>query len=244
MILGHGTMKAMKFFVQESENEPTKTYVYEETDLERACRGPVLFGHIHQFMGLGTTGQVYYVGPFTMLERGWQNAGFVVGGIYDNDRSIFKIEQYINEDSANYYDLTITEDMLRDIPVEDIVSTIKTMADEGKPNDLFTLRITRGDFNAAADRVMIIENIFRKDPRFSIVKKIKTAKVEEQERAHEDHLKRYGYLLDGSMDLPSILYTYYTNDVRPTIPDQRSPEASLTIDDFRSVIEGGETNEK
>lgn len=237
LILGHGTMTSMQFIVQESENEPTKTYLYDPADLEGACVGPVLFGHVHQYMRLGTTGQVRYVGPFTMLERGWQDAGFVVGGICNEDRSRFKVEHYINSDSANYYDLNVTEDMLREIPVEEIIATIQEIADEAKPNDLFTLRITRGDFTAASDRVMIIENVFRRDGRFSIIKKVKTAREEERERTHEERRKKYEYLLDESTDLPSILYTYYISDVKPTFPNSGAPEANLTEEDFRQALE-------
>ena len=236
MIIGHGTISQMQFFVQESENMPTKTYVFDANDLIRASKGPVLFGHIHQYQSIG--GQFYYVGPFTMLERGNVDAGFVIAGIYNKDRTKFKVEHYINPDSASYFELNVTKNMLDNIPIDDIVSAIDDIIKDAKENDLITMRITRGDSTESAEKVMILETRYRKDKRFSIIKKIKNKQQEEHDKRQADRKDKYAYLMDENIELPSILYTYYVSDVRPTIPDQNSTAASLTEDDFRKALGG------
>lgn len=234
LILGHGMISQMQFFTQESENMPTKTYIFDAHELNYACKGPVLFGHIHQYQSI--EGQFYYVGPFTMLERGNVDAGFVIAGIYDKDRTKYKVEHYINPDSAAYHEIDVTAKILRDIPIDEIVEAIDEIAADAKDNDLITLRITRGDETESAEKVMILENRYRKDKRFSIVKKVKNKKEEEHDRAQADRKKKYEYLMDENMELPSILYTYYVSDVLPTLPDKKSVAACLTEDDFRRAL--------
>ena len=233
MILGHGLIDQMQFFVQESENSPTKTYVYDTDKLVMASKGPVLFGHIHQYQSYQR--KFYYVGPFTMLERGGTDAGFVVVGISTRDRGKYEVEHYINPDSAAYYDITVTEKMLDDIPISEIMRGIDSIVAEAKTNDLFTLRITRGDAIGGADRVASLESRYRSDKRFSIIKKIKTKKDIERDKAQEERKQKYSYLLDQNVDMADILYTYYINDVKPMYePDQ--PSAKLVKEDFRKAL--------
>lgn len=234
-ILGHGMIEQLQYVQQESENIPTKQYIYDAKKLMKACRGPVLFGHVHQYQHLDQ--KFYYVGPFTMLERGWQDAGFAVIGISDADHSKYKVEHYINPDSANYYNLVVTKKLLEEIPIDDIVAAIDDILAEAKPNDLITLRINRTSEIESADKVLLLENRYRDDKRISIVKKIKSKQEAEREQEHEEVLRQCAYLMDESLDLYDIAYQYYINDVKPTIPDQRSPEASLTKEDFKKAFE-------
>lgn len=235
MILGHGTIEQMQFIHQESENVPTKTYYYDVYDLIRATKGPILFGHIHQYQHLNS--KFYYVGPFTMMERGWQDAGFCILGIYDKDRTKFKVEHVINPDSAEFYDINITGKILDNIPIDTIIETIDDILSKAKRNDLITIRIHRGSDMESSDKVMMLENRYRKDGRISIVKKIKSAKEDAREHEHAELMERYEYLLDQSLDLPTIVYKYYVDEFKPKIPDQRSPAASLTEDDFIYAFE-------
>lgn len=234
MILGHGMISAMQYATQESENMPTKTYVYDVDKLQAASKGPVLFGHIHQYQRFGK--RFCYVGPFTMLERGNEDAGFVIGAIYSKDRTKFKFEHYLNPDSAAYYEINVTSKILNTVPIDDIISAIDEIAAEGKANDLFTLRITRGDDATASDKVLMLETRYRKDGRFSILKKIKSKQEEEREREQADRKDRFAYLMDENEDLSVILYTYYKNEVKPTIPDSNSTIAMLTEEDFERVL--------
>ena len=239
LIIGHGMIETFQYVTQESENMPTKTYVYKVDDLCRACKGPVMFGHIHQDSRTPNKhgiDQVFYCGPFTLLERGGRSAGYLVGGIYDKDRTKFRIEHYDNPDAGEYYDLEVTPEMLKDLPINDLVEAIQQIADEGKDNDLFTLRITREDDMSSADKVLILEGRFRRDHRFSIVKKVKSAKEIEREEKVKERKEKYSYLMDETIELPAILWSYYQTDVRPTIPDQTSQAASLTEQDFVDAL--------
>jgi len=238
MILGHGLIDQMQFFVQESENSPTKVYVYNVDKLMAASKGPVLFGHIHQYQNVDH--KFYYVGPFTMLERGYSDAGFAVVGISDRDRTKFKVEHWLNPDSATYYELSVTKELLDTVPVDDIMAEIDKLAEEAKENDLFTLRITRGSELEASDKVMMLESRYRKDRRFSIIKKVKNKKEQEREKEQAARKERFAYLMDESLELPSILYTYYTNEVQPTMPNRQSLAANITLEDFeRALKESG-----
>lgn len=234
LILGHGLISTMKFFVQESENMPTKTYEYEPDDLIDSSKGPVLFGHIHQYQTIRN--HFYYIGPFTLLERGGINSGFVIGGIYDKDRSKFKIEHYINPDAANYYDFHITRKILADYPIDEIFEAIDDLLKPTKENDLVTLRITRGDDIESADKVYMLESRYRKDPRISIVKKVKSTKEEEHEKENMERQEKYSYIMDTNLSMSEILFKYYETEVKPTLSDQYSAAAKITEDDFRRIL--------
>lgn len=238
MILGHGTISQMQYVIQESENMPTKTYIFDADELIQASKGPVLFGHIHQYQSIQR--HFYYVGPFTMLERGTTDAGFAVVGIYDKDRSKFKVEHYLNPDSAEYHELVVTRSILRDIPIDEIVEAIDEVAKDAKSNDLITLRIVLDDNRESADKVMILENRYRKDRRFSIIKKVKSKQEQDREKEQEKRREKVAYLMDENMELPSILYTYYTNEVKPTIPDRTSLEANITLEDFERALKASD----
>ena len=237
MILGHGMIEQMQYVQQESENVPTKTYYYDVNDLMRASKGPVLFGHIHQYQHMSE--KFYYIGPFTMLERGWYDAGFGIIGISDQDRTKFKVEHYINPDSASFYDIKVTRKILDEVPIDDIVEAIDEIVDNAKSNDLITLRINRGSEMESADKVMLLENRYRADKRISIIKKVKTKKEAEREQEHEAMMQKYSYLMDQSLELPTLAYQYYINDFKPMLPDQRGTAASLTEDDFKYAFEVG-----
>lgn len=235
LILGHGLISTMRFFVQETENSPTKTYEYDVDKLIDSSKGPVLFGHIHQYQSIRD--HFWYIGPFTLLERGGIDAGFVVGGIYDKDRTKFRIEHYVNPDSANYYDLNVTKEMIENYPVDDIISAIDDIISNSKENDLITLRITRGDELESIDKVLLLEGRYRKDNRFSIIKKIKTKKEEESEQRNQERKDKFAYIIDMNQDLSSILYKYYVDEMLPTLPDKTNPIAKLTEDEFKRILE-------
>ena len=234
LILGHGTVDAMKFFIQESEHYSTKTYVYNVDKLKQCCKGPVLFGHIHQFQCIRD--QFYYIGPFTLLERGGLNAGYVVGGIYDKDRTKWKVEQYENPDSAQYYDLIISKDIMDEHPIDEIIETIDDILKDAKENDLVTLRITRGDSMDAADKVLMLETRYRKDKRISIVKKIKTKSEEASERENQERKDKFSYIMDNTESMSSIMYKYYQTEIVPTLGDKDSAAANISIEDFKRIL--------
>lgn len=234
LILGHGLIDTMKFFVQESENMPTKTYEYNVDDLIASSKGPVLFGHIHQYQSVRR--HFYYVGPFTLLERGGVNSGFAVCGIYDKDRTKFKVEHYLNPDAANYYDFHITRKILSEYPIDEIFEAIDDLLKPTKENDLITLRITRGDDIGDADKVYMLESRYRKDRRISIVKKVKTEKEEESEKENTARKEKYSYIMDTNLSMAEILFKYYETEVLPTLSDKHSSAAKITEDDFRRIL--------
>lgn len=234
MILGHGLIDTMQHFVAESEHLSMKTYVYEVDKLIRSCKGPIFFGHIHQYQRIRD--QFFYVGPFTTLERGCFSAGFCVCGIADDDRHKFLTEYYPNPDSAEYFEFNLTKEVMDDYPIDDIIAVLDEKIGETKPNDLITLRITRGDNKDSLDRIMILEMRYRKDRRISIVKKIKSKFEEESEKRNADRKEKFGYIMDGNLSIAEIMHQYYLSDVLPTIEDKDSLPAKITIDDFKRIL--------
>lgn len=234
LILGHGLIDRMKFFVQESESMPTKTYEYKVEDLIDSCKGPILFGHIHQYQSI--LNRFWYVGPFTLLERGGINAGYAVCGIYDQDRTKFVVEHYVNPDSADYYNLDISKKVLEKYPIDEIIEAIDEILEDSKPNDLISLRITRGDELESVDKVILLESRYRKDKRISITKKIKSKREEESEQKNKERKEKFSYVLDENLSVADIFYKYYQDEIVPTLPDQFSPVAKLTIDQFKRIL--------
>ena len=235
LILGHGLINTMRFFVQDSENMPTKTYEFDVDKLNATCKGPILFGHIHQFQSVRD--QFYYIGPFTLLERGGINAGFIIGGIYDKDRTKYIIEQYENPDSAHYFDIDITEKILKQFPIDEIIEAIDDIISDAKENDLISLRITRGDELESADKVVMLETRYRKDSRFSIVKKIKSKQDEEAEKESQVHREKFAYLIDKNIEMADMFYRYYIEEFVPSLADKFSPVAKIKEEDFRRILE-------
>lgn len=234
IILGHGIIDTMRYFVQESEHMSSKTYVYPVENLKKACNGPILFGHIHQYQEIRD--QFYYVGPFTLLERGGINAGYLTVGMYDNDRSKFKVEQYINPSSARYLDLNINKKIMDECAIDQIVEAIDDIISDTKENDLITLRIIRGDAIDSIDKIAILEARYRKDKRINIVKKIKTKSEEESEQKNKERKDKFAYCMDNNLDMSEIMYRYYESEIMPTLGDKNSLAAKITIDDFKRIL--------
>lgn len=235
MILGHGTIDSMQYFIQESEALSTRTYLYDVDRLIRCCKGPIFFGHIHQPQVIRN--QFYYVGSFTTLERGVSDAGFLVCGIYENDHRKYRVERYLNKESADYLELVLSRNILSDYPIDEIIEAIDLSIKDCKPNDLITLRIKLGDERDSADKVVLLEERYRKDKRFSIVKKVKSIQEEESEKKNNELRTRYGYLMDPNPDMPSIIYKYYMEDVYPTMSEETRSRVQLTEEVIRSVLE-------
>lgn len=235
LILGHGTIDRMQFFIQESEELNMKTYLYDVDKLIRCSKGPVMFGHIHQYQAI--LNHFYYVGSFTTLERGTTNPGFLVSGIYDKDRSKFVVNHYANPDSAEYLELVVSKHLIDEYPIDDIMETIDEIIANRKDNDLITLRIMRGDERDSADKVLMLEDRYRKDKRFSIIKKVKSKREEEVEKKNQDLKDKYSYAFDQKLEMYEILWKYYQEDFLPTIEDPQSEIAKLTEDSFRRVLQ-------
>ena len=233
MILGHGTIDRMQFFIQESEQLSARTYLYDVDKLMHACKGPIFFGHIHEYQTI--LNKFYYVGPFTVLERGGTTAGFIVCGIYDKDRSKFIVNHYDNPDSAQYYELVVNKKLIDEYPIDEIMETIDEIIEDAKPNDLITLRITRGDERDSADKVLMLEERYRKDKRFSIVKKVKSKQEEESEKKNQNLKDRYAYAMDQNLEMYEILWKYYQEDFLPSV-DPESDIAKLTEENFKRIV--------
>lgn len=234
MILGHGTIDKMQFFQQESENMPMKSYVYKCKDLCHASRGPVFFGHIHEYHEYYD--QFYYCGPFTTLERGTTQAGYLLCAISSDDPSQYYVEHEQNPDAARYYEIVLDTNDILENDADTIIQAIDEYLKDSQPHDLITLRISRDNENTSADKVLLIESKYRLDKRFSIIKKIVSDDEEEKEKKYQERKSKYSYILDPTMKVPAIMYRYYDEDMRPKL-NPNSPEAKLLEEDFYNIFD-------
>ena len=234
MILGHGTIDKMQFFQQESENMPMKSYVYKCKDLCKASRGPVLFGHIHQYHEYFD--KFYYCGPFTALERGTTMAGYLLLAIDSKHPSNYYVEHVDNPDTARYYEIELDTDDILENSADQIIQAIDEYIADAQPHDLITLRIFRDNENTSADKVLLIEGKYRLDKRFSIIKKIVSDDEEEKQKKFIERKTKYSYILDSGLKVPTIMYRYYANDMKPKL-NPNSPEAKLTEEDFYNIFD-------
>lgn len=235
LILGHGLIDKMEFFVQESEESHMKTVVYKSDKLMNSCKGPVIFGHIHQFQHINN--KFFYTGSFTLLERGITNPGFLICGIYDPDRTKFCVERYSNTDAPVYHNWEIDEEMLAEIDITELMSALDTMVSELNDNDIVTLRIKRGDSISDSDKVLMLDTRYRSDKRIKITKSISTKGLREQEAKAVEDIEKYSYLFDENLPMGEMMWRYFDEDIKPTITDPSSKIASITKEDFDKMLE-------
>lgn len=236
MIFGHGTIDTLQFFVQESENLSAKSYTYDPDVLMKICKGPIQFGHIHQYQNLRD--RFYYAGPFTVLERGGYSAGFLITGIYNKDRSKYKVAYYPNPDSAQYYDFELTRKILAEYTIDEIIEAIELGIKDTKSNDLISIHITRNDTREDADKVLLLEEHFRRDRRISIVKKVKSAKTEEREKENNARKEKYAYVMDQNMELAPMMWKYFEEEIKPTMSEEQLRKVDFSEDTFRAILDG------
>lgn len=233
LVIGHGTISTMQFFVQESENMPTKTYVYNVDKLMSICRGPIIFGHIHQHIRYKE--KFFYVGSFDKLERGsdGQN-GFLVCGISTDNTSSYRVEQFINETASKYFNIELSKDIIRDSNIDDILHYLDLCIKDAGDTDLITIRITRDDDSDSMDKVLMIDARYRSDKRVSIKKKIKNKNKEDIERDMTNKKEKYSYIMDTNLSVSEIMYKYYDDGHRDKL-DLES-EVEVSVDLFREML--------
>lgn len=233
LIIGHGTISTMQFFIQESENMPTKTYIYNIDKLMSICRGPIIFGHIHQYTNYKN--KFYYTGSFDKIERGSGGAnGFLICGICDDDTSKYRVEQFVNENASKYFNIKLSKDIIRESNIDDILYYVDLCMKEVRPNDIVTISIDRDDDNASIDKVLMIDNRYRSDSRVSVKKKIKNKNKEEMEQVMQDKRDKYSYIMDPNLDVSEIMYRYYEEGYKEKIDIESKVEISL--DAFKKLL--------
>lgn len=233
LVIGHGTISTMQFFVQESENMPTKTYVYNVDKLMSICRGPIIFGHIHQHIRYKE--KFFYVGSFDKLERGsdGQN-GFLVCGISMDDSSNYKVEQFVNETASKYYNIELTKDIIRESSIDDLLYYLDLCISDAGDTDLISIKITRDDDNESMDKVLMIDARYRSDKRVSIKKKIKNKNKDDIEKDMSDKREKYSYIMDTDLNVSEIMYRYYEGGHKDKIDIESTVEVSVDV--FKEML--------
>jgi hypothetical protein len=227
LIFGHGEVDKLKFPYQESENDSVNPYIFPLDKMCKMCKGPIMFGHIHTHTVYKK--KFYYVGSFTKLERVNGTHGFLVCAIYDYDRTKFKVEQYINDDSIEYYEIEMDERDFKKHDTFEMISAIKSFVMDCKPNDIFTIRIKLSDKEDLTSHLYQIEDAFKSNKKISIVKKLISSVKEDRVNKIKEKKARLGYLHDESMSEEEIIYKYFVEEVKPNDPKLKNMILSLDI---------------
>lgn len=234
LILGHGLIDSMNFFVQESEEYAMRSVVYNSADLMKHSNGPVIFGHIHQFQHIKR--KFFYTGSFTLLERGVSNPGYLIGGILDDNRQKFLVERYINSDAPSYHEWKIDQELLSSCEIGELFAALDRLLEGIRENDIVTLKISRGDTMSEADKVIMLDTRYRADKRIRIIKSLVSESMDSYNEDVQKEITKFQYLFDEEIPLTDMMWKYFSEELKPNITDPSSRILSIEKKDFESMM--------
>ena len=167
-IIGHGMIDSVAFVPQDdSERIVRNAPVWKLEDLMNICKGPVIFGHIHDFHEFKD--KVYYCGSFSRFSfADKEDKGFLVFNINKENPENYEGTFYENEDAPTYKVINID-----DISNLDNEAKLKLINKTKKEYDFVKIKANKNN-NETLD---IIKNITSEDP--SIKMEIKNVSVED-----------------------------------------------------------------
>ena len=122
--------------------------------------------------------------------------------------------------------------------IDEIIEAIELGIKDTKSNDLISIHITRNDTREDADKVLLLEEHFRRDRRISIVKKVKSAKTEERERENNARKEKYAYVMDQNMELAPMMWKYFEEEIKPTMSEEQLRKVDFSEETFRAILDG------
>lgn len=191
IIIGHGMIDFVSFVDKEEESSesPVKSApVFKSSELMRICKGPIVFGHIHDAKEYKD--KIYYTGSFSRYSfADTEDKGFYKFS-YDKDKKKFN-SKFIENTMAPTY-VTIDIDEFQDISEDkkiDIIEEMKSKYDY--------IRFTSSD-SASID---IVRKLSENDSNIKIKVKnndIKEIKVDE----------KYRFILEKKYDVPETIQKF------------------------------------
>ena len=203
-IFGHGMVREVAFVAktQESENTMSKAPIFESKQLINACKGPVLFGHIH----IRTTVRkhLYYPGSFSRWRFGEEDPKGWYLCVYEPDTGKY-INRFIENTMAPEY-ITVSLELSEKYAQhpELIESTLKHI-----DADHIRLQIEIGDVDSAF-ALKYLTDTYGKGSKVKIdIKNREKEMAEEHENEIMEQLKdKYGFVFDESLTLAEVIQKF------------------------------------
>ena len=219
LILGHGMIDFVAFtgYENDSENRTHGTPTHKAEDLMRVTKGPILFGHIHDFHEYKD--QIYYSGSFTRYSFADQeDKGFLVAEFPDKKNSSeYELVMITNESAPTYGIIDL--DKVSAESLEEKLAYVEAMKEE------YTFVKFKASQKADID---IIRKVAEKDSSIKVQatnRKVEAVKVD----------KRYEFILNKELPLAETIERFIALN-------QPETEDSVPVAIIRNLIAPTDTN--
>ena len=203
-IFGHGMVREVAFVAksQESENTMSKAPIFESKQLINACRGPVMFGHIH----IRTTirDHMYYPGSFSRWRFGEEDPKGWYLCIYDKANGKY-MNKFIENDLASEY-ITVSMELTEEYAKRpELIETVLNHIDA----DHIRLQIAIGEVDSSF-ALKYLTDIYGKGSKVKLdIKNREKELAEEHENEVMEKLKdKYGFVFDESLTLAEVIQKF------------------------------------
>lgn len=226
LVFGHGLFEEISYIPNNGEIQLSKAPVFNCSEIEKICKGPAIFGHIHTPTLIGD--RVYYTGSFSRFTQGEEGPkGFnLIAYVPETSDYIIK---YIENPLADKY---ITIDYTNEIETED---DVKKLIDDiirfKQFNNIYKLRIQINDIGKSTDKIAILKEYFAPNKYITLdIDSISKKKTKEQEQRYQTIRSEYGFIFDRAEKDEEKIQKYIKNKTNEIID----------VDRIAKFIYGGE----
>lgn len=228
MVFGHGIFEEISYIPNNGEVQISHAPIFNSTEIERICKGPVLFGHIHTPTIVGD--RIYYTGSFPRFMHGEEGPkGFnLIAYVPENSDYIIK---YIENCTADRY---VTLNYTYEIEVEDdIKKIIDSIIRYKTSNNIYKLRIQIDDRGNLTDKIAILKEYFSSNKYITLdIDSINKKKTKEQEQRYQMIRSEYGFVFDKSCKDEEKIQKYIKSKTNEEIDVKRIAKFIYGDDDI------------
>lgn len=196
MVFGHGMFEEIAYIPNSGENHISKAPLFNYSEMNYICKGPILFGHIH--IPLIIKDKIYYSGSFSRFAQGEEDPkGFNLIAYVPNTSDY--IVKYIENELADKF---ITMDYTYELNIEnDIKKVIDDIIRFKSSNNIYKLRIKIDDQEGhLLDKIAILKEYFSSNKHIVLdIDSLNKKKTKEQEERYNIIRSKYGFVFDKSV---------------------------------------------
>lgn len=196
--------------------------IFDSKELMRICKGPILFGHIHDAVYFYN--KIFYTGSFSRWCQGEEKPkGFIIN-IYDLQTDNFKIIPCKNNLARRY--VTRTFDKI--VETNDSKACIQLIERIVKEKDIYKFKIIINENNDPLfmSKVLTIQNYFSNNKLIEF--NIKSINIDKDDTNNE-LLHKYNYLLDEDIPKEIKISKFMKDKMEYNLSPERI-EKLLTMD--------------
>ena len=195
LIVGHGQFEETSFINFDSETTMEAAPVYDAKLFLNICKGPIIFGHIHDAIILKK--RIFYTGSFTRWKMGEERPkGFLINIQDLNNTENFTIVPCENKMARKYVTIDITE-YLEKYQVEKIINLINEYMVN---NNIYKIRLKASDNNSATTMAKLTTIHSHYMGNKQVQMDIKTLQINDETEEEKELVDKYSYL---SEDIPN-----------------------------------------